>query len=275
MINKNLAIVNRWVGGRDECRTSGRRVCIPKLVDELLSRRVELIVVHGGLPATIAQQRSKNVPVVMAGVSDAVGRGIIQSLAQPGGNVTGVTSRNPVLAAKRLELLREIVPSLSHVGVLWTPKTWASRYAWEQIQGPAKALGLVLHSIEMRRPADLKKVFANATKAGVQAVISTSGVSGFQINQLVGLIQESKLPSIFPSEAHVRAGGLVSYNKDHEHLYYRAAAYVDQILKGAKARDLPVQQPTQFELLVNLKAARALGVAIPPAILLRANKVIE
>ena len=275
VVGKNISIEYRWVKGRRECRVSGRRVCLPKLVDELLAKKVELMVVHGGLPAQVVQRKSKIIPVVMAGVSDAVGRGIVKSLAQPGGNVTGVTSRNPALAAKRLELLKEIIPGLSRVAVLWTPRSSASRYAWKQIQAPAQKLGLTLHSTELRGTADLGKALDDAVKAGVGAFISTSGMGAFKIKDIIGLTTKSRLPSIFPSAAHVKAGGLISYNKNNEHLYYLAAAYVDQILKGAKPRDLPIQQPTRFDLVVNMKTAKALGITFPPSILLRATKVIE
>jgi putative ABC transport system substrate-binding protein len=253
-----------------------RRERLPALADELFRLKVEIIVVHGGHSARIVQQKSKTIPIVMAEASDALGRGIIQSLARPGGNITGLTSITPVLAAKRLELLKEIVPGLARVAVLWTPKSPASRYAWKVIQRPAQQLGLQLHSMELRSPNDLGKAFGDAVRAGAGALISTSGlIPTFGRKRIMGLAVKSRLPAIFTNAATVNAGGLISYNRATEDLYRRAATYVDKILKGAKPQDLPVEQPTKFRLVVNLKTAKVLGITFPRSILLRADKVIE
>ena len=142
IVGKNISIAHRWIRGRQECKKAGRRVCTPKLIDELLALKVELIVVHGGYPARAIQQRAGSMPVVMAEASDALGRGIVKSLAKPGGSITGLPSLTPVLAAKRLEMLKEIVPGLARVGVLWTPEAPASIYAWKQMREPARRLGL-------------------------------------------------------------------------------------------------------------------------------------
>ncbi len=264
---KNISIEYRWM--------ERRRERLPALADELLGLKVEVIVVHGGHPARVVQRKSKTIPIVMAEASDAVGRGIVQSLARPGGNITGMTSITPVLAAKRLELLKEIVPNLSRVAVLWTPKSPASIYAWKVIQRPAQQLGLQLHSMELRSPDDLAEVFNDAVRAGAGALIDTSGTHTFGRKRITGLVAKSRLPAIYVGEATVVAGGLMSYNRDAADLYRRAAAYVDKILKGAKPADLPVEQPTKFDLVVNLKTANALGITLPPSILLRATEVIE
>ena len=264
----NISIEYRWM--------ERRRERVPALADELLRLKVEVIVVHGGHPARVVQQKSKTIPIVMAEASDAVGRGIVQSLARPGGNITGLTSITPMLAAKRLELLKEIVPNLSRVAVLWTPKSPASRFAWKVIQRPAQQLGLRLHSTELRSPNDLAKAFDDAVKVGAGALIGTSGITThFGLKRITDLVAKSRLPAIHVSKATVVAGGLMSYNRDAADLYRRAAAYVDKILKGAKPADLPVEQPTKFDLVVNLKTANALGITLPPSILLRATEVIE
>jgi len=276
IIGRNITLVHRWIRSTPECRIAGRRVCLPRLVDELLAEKVELIVVHGGLPARVVQQRAPALPVVMAEASDAVGRGIVKSLAKPGGSITGLTSITPVLAAKRLELLKEIVPGLFRVAVLWTPDAPASPYAWKQIKAPAHELGIELVSVRLSRGSDLDTVFANIARTGAGALITTSGVgSTFGKRRISALVNRSGLPGIFIDAEVVRAGGLISYNRDNNELYRRAATFVDKILKGAKPADLPVEQPTRFFLAINLKTARALGVTIPGSVLLRADEVIE
>ena len=246
------------------------------LVDELLGLSVELIVVHGGLPARVIQRKNKSIPVVMAEASDAIGRGIVKSLARPGGNITGLTSITPLLAVKRLELLKEIVAGLSRVAVLWTPEAPASTYDWKKMQVPARRLGLQLQSMKLRRSDDLGKAFQEVAGSNVGALISTSAVSATFGEQLIsGLVVKSGLPAIFTNKNEVRLGVLMSYNRVTRDLYRRAAGFVDKILKGAKPADLPVEQPTKFELVVNLKTATALGITLPQSILLRANEVIE
>lgn len=276
IVGRNISVIHRWVRGTRECRIKGRRACLPRLVDELLAQKVELIVVHGGLPARVIQQRAPALPVVMAEASDAVGRGIVKSLAKPGGSITGLTSITPVLAAKRLELLKEIIPGLSRVGVLWTPDAPASPYALEQIKAPARKLGLELVSVRLRRSDDLDKMFGAVARTGAKALITTSGVgSTFGKTRISALVNRSGLPGIFIDAEVVHAGGLISYNRDNHELYRRAADYVDKILKGARPENLPVEQPTRFNLAVNLKTARALGITIPSSVLLRADEVIE
>ncbi len=276
IVGKNISIDHRWVRDRRECMVSGRRACLPVLVEELLDLNVELIVVHGGLPARVVQAKSKSIPVVMAEASDAVGRGIVKSLARPGGNITGLTSITPMLAVKRLELLKEIVAGLTDVAVLWTPEAPASEHDWQMMQKPAQRLGLRLHSVKLRRSDDLLESSEEVARSGARALISTSGVfSIFDPKKIVALLKRSRVPAIFVNRDRVVAGGLMSYNRDAASLYNRAASYVDKILKGAKPADLPIEQPTKFFLVVNLKTAKALGITFPPSILLRADKVIE
>lgn len=276
VLGENISIDYRWIGDTLACKSAGRRACVPALVDELLGLGVELIVVHGGFPARAIQKRNKMIPVVMAEASDAVGRGIVASLARPDGNITGLTSITPELAAKRLEMLKEIVPDLKRIAVLWTPNAPASTYAWKQIKDIVRHMGLRVHSLEVRRSSDPKAAFDKAVKAGAQALVSTSGVSStFTQKRIAALAVRSRLPSVFINEDEARLGGLISYNRDTEDLYRRAAHYVDKILKGAKPADLPIEQPSKFSLIVNLKTAKALNLTIPPSILMRADEVIE
>ncbi len=276
IVGKNVTIDHRWIRGRKECQTAGRRACTPKLIDELLALKVELIVVHGGYPARAIQQRAASMPVVMAEASDAVGRGIVKSLAKPDGSITGLTSLTPVLAIKRLELLKEIVPGIARVGVIWTPNAPASIYAWKQMHDLINKLGLEVISVEISRNGDLEEAFKKAASAGAQGLICTSGVgSTFGIKRIAEVSARSGLPTIFSDIAHVRNGGLMTYNRDTNDLYRRAASYVDKILRGAKPGDLPIEQPSRFYLAVNLKTAKGLGITIPHSILLRADMVIE
>ena len=276
IVGRNISIAHRWVRSRSECRKTGRRACLPILVDELLAEKVELIVVHGGLPARVAADRAPGLPVVMAEVSDAVGRGVVKSLARPGGSITGLTSITPVLAEKRLELLKEVMPGLSRIAVLWTPNAPASTYGLKKITELAERLGLEFVPVELRRGNVLEEAFEKANRGGAQAFISTSGVaSSFGIGKITRLANGTGLPAIFSDRVHVREGALLSYNRDNGDLYRRAATFVDRILRGAKPGDLPVEQPRRFYLAVNLKTAKALGITIPRSVLLRADEVIE
>ncbi len=270
-----------WVPGKNitiEYRLmAGRRERLPGAAAELLRLNVEVIVVHGGAPARAVQRLSKTIPIVMAEVSDALGRGIIKSLARPGGNITGLTSINAELGAKRLELLKAIVPNLSRVAVLWTPRSPASRHAWQETQVPAGQLGIQLHSMEVRSPDDLEKAFEDAARAGVGALAGTPGVlASFDQKRISVLAAKLRLPTIYSGSDWVTdAGGLMSYATNYNDLYRRAATYVDKILKGAKPEDLPVEQPRKFDIIINLKTAKALGITIPPEVLMLADKVIK
>ena len=266
---KNISIEYRWM--------AGRRERLPESAAELLRLNVEIIVVHGGGPARVVQRLSKTIPIVMAETSDAVGRGGVESLARPGGNITGLTSSNAELGAKRLELLKAIVPNLSRVAVLWTPKSPASRHAWKETQLPARQLGIQLHSMEVRSPDDLEKAFEDAVRAGAGALADTPGVKAtFDQKRISDLAVKSRLPTIHSGSDWVTdAGGLMSYATNYDDLYRRAATYVDKILNGAKPADLPVERPRKFDLVINLKTAKAIGITISPEVLLQATKVIK
>jgi putative ABC transport system substrate-binding protein len=202
--------------------------------------------------------------------------GLVESLARPGGNVTGLSQMISELGGKRLALLKEMVPKLSLVAVLWNPQSASSTLYWKEIQLPARQLGLQLHSLKVRGPDDFDKAFEDATRARAGALVVTGDpVITANLKRIAGLAAKSRLPSIYQSSAFVDAGGLVAYGPDRADLYRRAATYVDKILKGAKPGDLPIEQPTKFELVINLKTAKALGLTIPQSLLLRADEVIQ
>ena len=212
----------------------------------------------------------------MAAGGDPVAIGLVESLARPGGNVTGLSQMISELGGKRLALLKEMVPKLSLVAVLWNPQSASSTLYWKEIQLPARQLGLQLHSLKVRGPDDFDKAFEDATRGRAGALVVTGDpVITANLKRIAGLAAKSRLPSIYQSSALADAGGLVAYGPDRADLYRRAATYVDKILKGAKPGDLPIEQPTKFELVINLKTAKALGLTIPQSLLLRADEVIQ
>ncbi len=266
---KNIVIEYRWAERKGRERLSA-------LAAELLHHKVELIVTGGAGAAREIQRLSKAIPIVMAEATAPVARGLVQSLARPGGNTTGLSFMPPDLFGKWLELLKEIVPNLYGVAVLWNPNTTTSRLGWNSIQLPARQLGIQLHSMEVRSPDDLEKAFEDAARAGAGALVRMPGSRiGADRSRLAELAVKSRLPAIYPSARHVRAGGLMSYGANMAHLYRRSSTFVDKILEGAKPADLPVEQPTKFDLVINLKRAKQLGITIPPSVLYQATKVIK
>jgi len=212
----------------------------------------------------------------MAAGGDPVAIGLVESLARPGGNVTGLSQMISELGGKRLALLKEMVPKLSLVAVLWNPQSASSTLYWKEIQLPARQLGLQLHSLKVRGPDDFDKAFEDATRARAGALVVTGDpVITANVKRIAGLAAKNRLPSIYQSSDFADAGGLVAYGPDRAELYRRAATYVDKILKGAKPGELPIEQPTKFELVVNLTTAKALGITIPQSLLLRADEVIQ
>ena len=212
----------------------------------------------------------------MAAAGDPVASGLVDSLARPGGNITGLSQMNPDLAGKRLELLNEIVPNLSRVAVFWNPQDQMSTISWNELQLPARSLGVQLQSVEIRSSGDFDKAFEDATRARVGALaIMPAPVFVTNLNRIADLAAKSRLPSIFHVKEFVDSGGLVAYGTDRSELFRRAATYVDKILKGSKPADLPVEQPKKFEFIISLKAAKQIGLTIPPNVLARADKVIK
>jgi putative ABC transport system substrate-binding protein len=269
-----------WVEGKNliiEYRyAEGRRDRLPDLAADLVRLKVDAIVASVVSDAMAAQKATRAIPIVMAAPSDPVAFGLVENLARPGGNVTGLSQMGSELAGKRLELLKEMVPKLSRVAVLWNPQGVVSPFAWKEIQLPARQLGIQLHSLEVRSPSEFDKALEDATRARAGALfIMPDPVIVTNLKRIADFAAKNRLPSIFQLSEFADAGGLVAYGPDLADMYRRAAAYVDKILKGAKPGDLPVEQPTKFELVLNLKTAKAIGITIPQSILLRADRVIE
>jgi putative ABC transport system substrate-binding protein len=246
---------------------------LPAVAAELVRLEVDVLVTEG-IAARAAKEATSTIPIVMATVGDPVGSGLVASLAQPGGNATGFVLTSPGLSAKRLDLLKEAVPGLSRVAALWDPTVGPASLS--DTQAAAHSLGLELHVLEIRSPADLAGAFEVARSVQAHGLISLGG--NLLINarrRIVDFAAAQRLPAMFPQREYTDDGGLLAYGPTVVNNYQRAAAYVDRILKGAKPADLPVEQPTRFDFVVNLKAARALGLTIPPSILLQATEVIQ
>jgi putative ABC transport system substrate-binding protein len=278
-------------GLRDRGYVEGRNVVIeyrdaegqlerlPALAAELVALKVDVIVAAAGtLPALAAKQATKSLPIVFIAVGNPVTSGLVTSLARPGGNLTGLSAQSPELTSKWLELLTQAVPGANRVAFLWQPggTGGTDKELLKGAEVAARALGVRLQFVEARAPADFDRAFSEVTRAraGALTVLSTPMFANEQ-RRLVDLAAKNRLPTMFSFRGYVDAGGLMSYGPNLADLFRRAATYVDKILKGAKPADLPVEQPTKFELVVNLKTAKALGLAIPPSVLARADDVIE
>jgi putative ABC transport system substrate-binding protein len=250
------------------------------LAAELVALKVEVIVaVAGTVAALAAKQASRTLPVVFIAVGDPVTSGLVTSLAQPGGNMTGSSVLTTELVSKWVELLTQAVPGVSRVALLWQPGglgEGTDKDVLKKAAVAARALGVRLQAVEARVPADIERAFSDMSRAhaGALAVLSTSMFAS-QPRRLADLAARNRLPTVFPFRLYVDAGGLMSYGPNLADLFRRAATYVDKILKGAKPGDLPVEQPTTFDLVINLKTAKALGLTIPPSLLQRADQVIE
>jgi putative ABC transport system substrate-binding protein len=269
---RNIVIEYRSAEGKSER--------LPALAAELVALKVDVLVAGGGtLAALAAKQATRTLPVVFIGVGDAVTSGLVTSLAQPGGNVTGSSLLFPELVGKCLEQLKQAVPGISRVAVLQQPGAVPERTAKDirkEAEIAARALGVRLQFVEARGPADVDRAFSEITRAraGALTVLSTPMFSS-ERRRLVDLAAKNRLPTMFSFRSYVDAGGLMSYGPNYADLFRRAATYVHKILGGAKPGDLPVEQPTKFELVINLKTAKALGLTIPQSVLLRADHVLE
>jgi putative ABC transport system substrate-binding protein len=252
----------------------GRADRLPDLAAELVRLKVDVMVTITPPGVRAAKQATSTIPIVMGGVDDAVEQGFVASLARPGGNITGASSLNPQLSGKRLELLKEAFPKVSRVAVLREAVGGAS--SLRATMEAARVLGMHLQILELRDPNELDSAFAAMTRerAGALDVLPGLMITGY-MRQIVELAGKARLPAIFPDGQFVESGGLMSYGPSLPEMYRRAAWYVDKILKGAKPADLPVEQPTKFELVINLKTAKALGLTIPQSVLYRADKVIK
>jgi putative tryptophan/tyrosine transport system substrate-binding protein len=249
---------------------------LPALADELVSLKVDVIVTASTVGALAAKNATRTIPIVFLGGGDLVAAGLVDSLARPGGNITGFTSIGAVLAGKRLELIKETVPKLSRVAVLWNPQDPSSTQQWNESQLSARELSLQLHSMEVSSAAKFEGAFQAATKARSGALaVTESPLTVSNGKQIAELATKHRLPAIYSREDFVASGGLMSYGADRTEPYRRVASMIDKILKGAKPADLPVEQPTKFELVINFKTAKVLGLTIPPLVMMRAEKVIK
>jgi ABC-type uncharacterized transport system substrate-binding protein len=264
---KNIIIEYRFAEQRQER--------LPELAAELVRLKVDLIVTAGAPPALAAKKATTTIPIVMATTGDPVGAGLVASLARPGANVTGLSALSVDLGTKRLEILRDAVPKLVRVGLLW-PGT-GQQSQMKELRAAAPALRIKLEEIETQADAKaLETAFRSAKQKQVNAIMTTQNRTFFaERKRIVELAVKHRLPAIYFQKEFVDEGGLMSYGVDFEDLYRRAAVYVDKILKGAKPADLPVQQATKFEFVINLKAAKQIGLTIPPEVLARANRVIK
>ncbi len=265
---KNIVIEQRWAEGKLD-RLSA-------LAAELVRLKVDIIVTAGPLITRAAKEATTTIPIVMAQDPDPVGSGFVASLARPGGNITGLATLAPELSGKRLELLKEIIPKLSRVAVFGTSTLPGHAQLLKETELAAGALGVKLQYLDILGPKDLETTFREASKGRADAVLVLGGgVLSSQRTQVVELAGKSRLPTISSGREFVEAEGLMSYGVNVTDLDRRAATFVDKILKGAKPADLPVEQPTKFEFIINLKAAKKIGLTIPPNVLARADRVIK
>jgi putative ABC transport system substrate-binding protein len=269
-----------WVEGQNaviEWRfAEGRMERFPDLAADLMRLKVDIVVTLGGPAARAAKQATTTTPIVAIAVSDPVGQGLVASLARPGGNVTGLATLFPELAVKRLELLKEALPGVSRVAVLWNAANPGNVIILRGVQAAAQTLGVTLQTREVRGPDDFEAAFAKMRRERPDALMILDDPLLFQYRaSIVDFAAKRRLPAMHPIRESVEAGGLIAYSVNLAELNRRAAEYVDKILKGAKPADLPVEQPTKFELVINLKTAKALGLTIPPSLLRRADEVIQ
>jgi putative tryptophan/tyrosine transport system substrate-binding protein len=248
---------------------------LPALAEELVRLPVDVLVVDGTIAIRPAQHATTTIPIVMAVSGDPVGEGLVASLARPGGNITGLSSRAPELSGKRLELLKEAVPHFSRVAALWHRDAPVGSYL-QETQAAAQALGLQLQALEVGSPEALDQAFAAMTREPADAlVVLPSAQIGSHQRVVAELAMAHRLPTMFGGRGDAEAGGLMSYGPNYADFYRRAATYVDKILKGTKPADLPVEQPMKFELVINLKTAKALGITMPPLLLFQADAVLQ
>jgi putative ABC transport system substrate-binding protein len=265
---KNITIEYRFASGR-----VGR---LPELAAELVRLRLDVIVTPGTPASMAAKKATSTTPIVFAGVADAVGAGLVANFARPGGNITGLTGISAELGGKRLELLKEVAPKASRVAVLYNPADRSNVLVLNELQESSPALGLTLRPLGVRGPGEFEGAFAAMTRERVHALFGAAGVLTTEHRTtLVGLAAKSRIPAMWGERQFVDAGGLMSYAVNFYDQVRRAATYVDRILKEAKPGDLPVEQPTTFELVINLKTAKTLGLTIPQSLLQRADQIIQ
>jgi putative tryptophan/tyrosine transport system substrate-binding protein len=266
---KNIVIEYRSAEGKSER--------VPALAAELVRLKVDVIVTGGSVLTRAAKEATVTIPIVMAQDIDPVGNGFVASLARPGGNITGLATLAPEISGKRLELLKEIISRLSRVAVLGTSTQPGNAQQLKETELTAQAFGIKLQYLDVLSPKDIEPAFRESSKGRADAVVMmvAGAVAAAHRTQILELAVTSRLPTMYQQNTYVEAGGLMSYGVNFADLDRRAATYVDKILKGAKTADLPVQQPTKFEFIINLKAAKQIGLTVPPNVLARADKVIR
>ena len=265
---KDVTYVGRWA--------EAKRERLPGLAAELVDLKVDLIVTRGGPAAQAARQATTTIPIVISGAGDAVGTGLISSLAHPGGNITGISDQAAELSAKRLELLKDAVPKASRIAVLWNADDLAMTLRYREVERAARILRVTVQPLGVREPEDFDTAFAAMIRNRPDAFfLVTDALTTLNRKRIIDFAAAHRIPAMYEFDFLVRDGGLMSYGWDLDDNLRRAAVYVDKILKGAKPGDLPVEQPTRFYLLINLKTAKALGLTIPPSLLQRADEVIQ
>jgi putative tryptophan/tyrosine transport system substrate-binding protein len=265
---KNIVIEYRYADGKLDR--------LPTLAAELVRLNVDIIVSAGPGPTRATKAATSTIPIVMAQDSDPVADGFVASLARPGGNITGLSTFAPELGGKRLEILREVVPKLASVGVLGNSTFRSNAPAMREMELAAKVFKVQLQYLDVLGPEDIGTAFRAASKGRADAVLTlTSTILSTHRAQIIELAVKNRLPAMYHNSQFVEAGGLMAYSADLTNLFHRSATYVDKILKGRKPADLPVEQPTKFEFVINLKAAKQIGLTIPPNVLARADKVIR
>ena len=249
---------------------------LPVLAEELVRLKMDVILAASVNAAQTAKNATKTIPVVFVSTADPVAAGLVDSLARPGGNLTGFTTIAQLLSGKRLELLKETAPAISRIAVLWNPNNRFSTEVWKESLFSARELGLQVHSMEVSNAAKIDSAFEAATKARSQGVAATlDGLINSNQKRIAELAVKYRLPAVYPRGDFAESGGLMSYGPEQTEPYRRTAVMLDKILKGTKPADIPVEQPTKFELTINLKAAKQIGLTIPPNVLARADKVIK
>jgi putative tryptophan/tyrosine transport system substrate-binding protein len=268
MEGKNIAIEYRYAEGKADR--------LPFLAAELVGLKFDVIVSSSTPSVLAAKQATNTIPIVFVSIADPVASGLVASLARPGGNITGLSIVAVELSGKRLELLKEAVPNIARVAFLWNSANPAQAPQWREAQAAAQVLGLQLQSLEVRSSNDFDSAFEAALRERAQALVTTpAALLGAHLKRIVEFAAKNRLPAMYGNPQFVDAGGLMSYAPDYTVQYRRASTYVEKLLKGAKPADLPVEQPMKFEFIINLKAAKQIGLTVPPNVLARADKVIR
>jgi putative ABC transport system substrate-binding protein len=265
---QSIVLEPRWAEGRYDR--------YPAFAADLVRLKVDVIVASGGAATQAAKQATRTIPIVMSVVIDPLGSGLVRSLAHPGGNLTGTSMMAPDLVGKQLEVLKEVVPKVSRVALLSNPANPGSASQLREAEAAARALGVGLQTLEARNPQEIDSAFAAMTRERAGALLLlVDAIFTNQVRQIADLAAKRRLPSIYGQREYAEAGGLIAYSSNPFDLERRAATFVDKILKGAKPADLPIEQPSKFDLIINLKTAKALGLVLSSSLLLRADQVIE